>query len=239
MRYVRPDESIMFWAVSGGVDVSYQAAWLTDGLPGRPVRGSGGLALNAIGPTRTIGLVAAINTNVTGSITTSFGTIPAPTLGPDGINLNPWLAVAPSAWGTVTMFASGNPAIVGELYAGNSRTLERDLLVEPDFDTADVFPWEGEFSSLAPYDNGVTFRRLAGQTIVSQAGMTDIENWWLSTRRGTRPTLIVPFEDKNDAWLVVFKYRAKSLYRDPVGSATPGQVWGVSFEFLELPRYRW
>jgi hypothetical protein len=239
MRYVRPDESIMFWGVTGTVQTTYSAAWLTDGLPGFPARGATSLSLTASGSARTISLLAAVNTNITGTIGISGGvtaTIPAATYRKDAIPLNSWVAITPVVGATsLVMAVTQTPAIVGELYAGTSRTLERDLLVEPDFDPADTFPWEGEFSSLAPYDNGIDFRRLAGQTIVTQTGMTAIEDWWTSTRRGSRPTLIVPFEEKNDAWLVVFQYRAKSLYRDPAGV----QMYQVSFEFLELPRYRW
>jgi hypothetical protein len=133
------------------------------------------------------------------------------------------------------MAVTQTPAIVGELYAGRSRTLERDLFADPDFDPADVFEWEGEFSSLAPYDPGIDFRRLKGRTLVSQTGMDDIEAWWTSTRRGTRPTLIVPFENKNDAWLVIFRYSATATF----AKAATGQHYLVTFEFLELPRYRW
>lgn len=241
--YVRPDESFMFGSVTGTVDSDYNADWLVDGLAGRPVRrASGGLSLTATAlASRSVSLLSVVNHNISGAVGITGGvtaTIPAATLAEDDIYLNPWVRITPVAATSLVMAASGTPAIVGELYAGTCRELERQLLTEPEFDLSEPFEWEGEFSSLAPYDPGISDpRRLAGETIVTAQGMADIHAWYRSTRRGTRPSLIVPIDTVNDAWLVTFRYRWSPVF---MLQGSPGrELHRVSFEFLELPLVRW
>lgn len=233
----------MFGSAAGTVDADYDANWLVDGLASRPVRrASGGLSITATAlASRSVSLVAIVNHNISTSVGITGGvtaTIPAATLDDDGIYLNSFIRITPVAATSLVMAASGTPAIVGELYAGTARQLERQLLVEPEFDLADPFEWEGEASSLAPYDPGLSDpRRLAGETILNGDGMDDVKAWYASTRRGTRPTLIVPMDDVNDPWLVTFRYTARPHM---IIAGSPGRsIWRVFFEFLELPRVRW
>lgn len=241
--FCRPDQSFMFGTVSGTVDSDYNANWLLDGLAGRPVRrASGGLALTATAPaSRSVGIVAIVNHNIAGSVAISGGvtaTIPAATKTEDDIYLNSFVRITPVSASSLVMTAAGTPAIVGELYAGQVHELERQLAVEPEFDLAEPFDWEGEFSSLAPYDPGLSDpRRLSGETIVSGTGLDEIHAWYRSTRRGTRPSLIVPVNVVNDAWLVTFRYRWRPHMM--IDSNPARSLHKVSFEFLELPRVRW
>jgi hypothetical protein len=242
--YVRPDESFMFGSATGTVEATYDANWLVDGRAGRPVRGATGLSLTANAlAARTVGLIAVVNHNIAGAITVGAHTVPAATLGADGIYLNSFVSVTPFSTSSLALSASGTPSIIGELIAGTRRQLEMQLLSEPTFQMADSYDWEGEFSSLAPYDPGLTSRRLIGETILSDTGLADVHAWHASTRRGTRPTLIVPIDTVNDPWLVTFTYRwTPVIFLDAaIIAGNPGarSVHRVQFEFVELPRYRW
>jgi hypothetical protein len=247
--YVRPDESFMFGTVAGTVDTDYLANWLLDGRAMYPVRrSSGGLSLTVTAPaSRSVSLVAVVNHNIAGTVGISGGvtaTVPAATLSPDGSYLNSFTTIAPVTASSCVMAASGTPAIVGELIVGTARTLERNLLTEPEFEMADPFEWEGPAGSLPPYDSGVADpRRLRGDVLVSDTGLEAIHAWYRSTRRGVYPSLIVPIEDINDAWLVTFRYTwtAVFYFTAALRAAFPRtrSIHRVSFEFLELPRVRW
>lgn len=240
LLYVRPDESFMFGTVTGTVDAEYDADWLIDGRGSRPVRNTTNLSLTATAPSaRTVTLIAICNHNIAGTITVGGQAIGPATLGADGIYSNPYATVALGSQTSLALSCNGSPAIIGELYAGTSRTLERfQLHTGAELEEADPLTWEGDASSIPPYDPGVADARvLRGETLVSDTGLNDIRAWYRSTRRGTRPSLIVPIDTVNDAWLVTFTYRVELVRIHP---STPGQsIHRVQFEFVELPRVRW
>lgn len=233
----------MFGSVAGTVDANYDNDWLLDGRSGRPVRrASGGLSLTATAlASRSVSILALINHNISGAVGISGGvtaTIPAATLGADGIYLNPFVAISPVAASSLVMAASGTPAVVGELWAGTKRILGRQLRTEVTFEESDPFEWEGECSTLAPYDPGLAdARRIVGEAILDDDGLDDVREWYQSTRRGTRPTLIVPIDTINDAWLVVFRYSVQTVLIHKTDRSR--SIHRVSFEFTELPRVRW
>lgn len=241
LLYVRPDESFMFGSVTGTVDDTYLANWLVNGSPGYPVSGATGLTLTVTAlASRTVSLVAIVNHNLTGTVAISGGvtaTIPAATIGADDIPLNSFVSISPVPATSLVMTVAESPSIVGELIAGTARTLQRQLKTGVEWDPGDSLEWEGEFSSLPPYDRGLTARRLTGETLVNQAGLEDIQAWWLSTRKGSRPTLIVPIDRINDPWLVTFSYRYQTIIQGKT-SVHPG-IHRVQFEFSEIPRVRW
>lgn len=243
--YVRPDESYIGSTVTGTVEATYDADWLTDGRPGFPVRHATALNVTATPPTtREVGLIAVCNHNIAGTVDVEGNTIPAATLGGDGIYYNSFLAlVTPSSPTNLTLQVTQTPAIVGELYAGKRRELERQLLTEPTFDYGDPVDWDGEYPSIAPYDDGLSLpRRLIGEAYASDLSLPDLIAWHESTRKGTRPTLIVPRSGVNDAWLVTFSFRWRPVMDFDAAflQAHPGvrAVYKVSFDFLELPRSR-
>lgn len=238
--YVRPDESFMFGTVTGTVDAEYDNDWLVDGRGSRPVRNSSGLSLTATAPAaRTVTLIAVCNHNIAGAITVGGQAIGPATLGADGIYSNPYATVALGSVSSLALSCSGTPAIIGELYAGTQRTLERiQLHTGAELDETDPFEWEGDASSIPPYDPGVADARvLRGEALVSDTGLADVRAWYRSTRRGTRPTLIVPIDTINDAWLVTFQYRVELVRIHPTDPLQ--SVHRVQFEFTELPRLRW
>lgn len=239
--YVRPDEAFTYGSVSGTVDTTYEANWLVNGAPWMPVSGAGGLTLTVTAPaSRLVGLVAVVNHNLTGTVAISGGvtaTVPVAAVDADGIPYNPWVAVTPVSASSLVMTASGSPSIVGELIAGVKRTLQRQLHTGVEFDPDEPFDWVGEFSSIPPYDPGYEGRRLQGEALLTQAGLDDVHAWYASTRRGTRPTLIVPIDTVNDAWLVFFRYRYQTIIQGKTG--VHAGLHRVQFDFTEIPRVRW
>lgn len=240
-RYSRPDESFVGGSASGSVDTDFTANSLVNGAPGDPVKKTGGLSMTATGlASISVGVVAAINTNAAaGSITIGGGvtaTITVPALGAtNAVPLNPYALVTPVSASSVTVATSGS--VMGELWVGTIRTLERGLMVEADLGNADNFEWEGDFGSIPPNDNGVEWRTLSGTAVVSETGLADIQAWYRSTRRGTLPSLIIPFDGVNDAWLVTFTYSVAITWKHPSGGT--GSIYKVRFDFKEMPRSRW
>lgn len=228
--------------VTGTVEATYTADWLLDSNPRRPVRGTTGLTLTANAPAaRNVGIIALLNTNVVGTVSVGAHVVPAPTLGEDGMYLNPWVSVTPASASSYVLTATGTPTIIGGLWAGVRRTLNPGLLSKPTFEEAEPFEWE---AGHPPYDDGEADpRRLSAETIVNDDGLEAIRAWYRSTRRGTRPSLIVPYPDKQDAWAVTFRYDVTSDYYFTAAqrAADPRSrsVHRVTFEFLEIPRLRW
>lgn len=245
--YLRPDESLWGGSASGAVAADFDAAWLVDGRPGRPAKGASGTVSWGIqAPSAIAGfsIIAVCNHNVdagrdieiTGDVT---ATLTVPAWGKDGIPLNPFALVTPASLSSFSVDVAGNsaPVVVGEVVGGPARTLERQLRLESNFEALEPLAWDGRFGSVPPYDEGTASRMLKGTTFVTGQGYADIQAWYESTRRGTRPTLIVPDSATNDAWLVTFKWAAAPL---KVPSSTyADQVWRVELEFYEVPRTRW
>lgn len=243
MLFCRPDESFLYGTVTGTVDTDYDPDWLLDGRPGFPVhRATGGLALTATAlAARDVSILALINHNIAGTVAITGGvtaTIPAATLEADGIYLNSFVRIATVVGATsLVMTSAAAPATVGLLYAGKVRDFERDLAVD-DAEFSELstpFVWEGD---IPPYDDGYSEpRRLAGSCIVSGTGLADLRAWARSTRKGTRPSLLVPFESTNDAWLVTFRLSWQPLHVKESDAALSS--YRARLEFVEIPRVRW
>lgn len=239
--YSRPDESFVGGSASGSVDTDFTANSLVNGSPGDPVKKTGGLSMTATGlGSVVVGIVAVCNHNAAaGSITVSGGvsaSITVPALdATNAVPLNPYALISSVSASSVSVSTSGE--VIGELWVGKTRSLERGLRVDADVGNEETYEWEGEFGSIPPNDNGVEFRTLSGTSVVSETGLADIKAWYRSTRRGTLPSLIVPFEGVNDAWLVTFSYSYQIHWKHPSGGAN--SVYIVTFNFTELPRTRW
>lgn len=248
MFYMRPDEN---WAyggvVSGAVADTYLPDWLVDGLPGRPVRSASGsppgalslTIVNAAGPVSLIVIghhnlivPVTIGGDVTATIT------PAATRPPNGIPLNPFAIVDPSVnVDTLTVTTSGNdvPDVIGELAAGVLREMtpvriENASVTIDDFATAA----RGVAFSVLPYDRGLTRRVLTGQQYYEGDDLADLQAWWEAQRASSRPSILIPDPDVNDAWFVNFQ----GFTYQPVGPKSR-DLYLVQFTFTEYPRGRW
>lgn len=255
--YVPPVPSLMYAAVTGTVDADFNANWLTDGLPGFPVKVSGAIDLT-ITPSAalTADLFAVCHHNIPAGVPVTLSDVGSPsstlvTVTPsdwpdDDIPQNPWTRLdTPIVLSTARLEVAaqgGSPAdglVIGELFGGLAQELEYELFIDQDWDESKPFPWES--ASLAPYDDGTSDpRRIRAQTIVSDIGMAAIRSWYRSTRRGTLPTLIVPDDRMNDAWLAQFQYSLRPMWLADISSPmTNESLIPVTFEFVELPRTRW
>lgn len=246
MRYVRPDESLLGAPVSGSVDADYTANWLTDGRPSFPVRVTGTLNLTVTpggSPDPMVDVIALCHHNIQQAATITLGgslsggITTAPVLA-DGIPFNLYRILdSPVSVNTLVLGVSGNsvPVVIGYLFAGLSRT-STPLHLGRAVTQSEPFAWEGETLTQAPYDPGLAdARRISGECILTDTELAAVQAWYASTRRGTRPTLIIPDENVNDAWLAVFRYASQDL-----GPNTyPGALHQVTFEFVEVPRVRW
>lgn len=246
MIFVRPDESLLGSSVAGTVDATYTADWLTDGRPAYPVRRTGNLslAMTPVGspaPSCDVFAVHHHNLDAAATITLSGDvstTIPTDGVPPDLIRNNWYRRItAPVPVDSLTLAITGNSGpIVTSFYAGLGRELETPLFLGRGIEPSEPFAWEGEARLQAPHDPGYAEpRRLRGECVLTEDGLTDVRDWYASTRRGTRPTLIIPDENYNDAWLVVFRYTAQ----DFAPGDYPDALHAVTFEFVEIPRLRW
>jgi hypothetical protein len=239
MRLVPSYQSIMFAPVSGSVDTTYVDDWLTNGLPGFPVKKTGGSLSLTVSPSPavmvdTLAIVnhkvkAAASVSVSGSIST---TIPTAAWEWDDIPVG-WfrLLAAPVSASSLVLAVSGNsdPVIIGEFYAGLSIVFP-GMLHGIRFAPGHTFPWEGEFASLAPFDSGVApSRRMAGNLILTAAQHAQLVSAHASQRNGSRPVLFINDDDVNDAWLAQFDFESDK------GEG----YYFVSLEVVEIPRTRW
>lgn len=238
MRLVSPYGSFIGASVSGSVDATYKASWLTDGLPATPVRKTGGsISLGATASARNIDVLAvthhrikqAASISITGSVTT---TIPTSAWNEDDIPYN-WFRIlgAPVSTTNLSIAVTGNtdPVIIGEMYAGLSFTLP-DFLNRRAFEPGEPFEWEGELAGLAPYDPGLSEpRRESGLLILTNAQFAQLKSCVTGARRGTLPVLYIPDDNVNDAWLAQLRYTEQH----------EEGFHFVTLDIVEIPRTRW
>lgn len=238
--YVRPDEMVRDWTVTGGADTTYLDEWLFDGRPGRPTRAADvNPSWVASGSPTAVTLLAVINHTVTPGNGIVFGgqlsaSLAAPALGAHGIALNPWTLVDSTLCSSVTVAVTSNagPVIIGEVVMGRARTLERHLRQRPVFTHRyPVVREEAEFDSLLPYDKGLVSRQLRGELSLSDAGLAEFQAWWESTKGGSLMSLIVPDPTKPDALAVRMQDFAFE-------AGAPGRH-RLTVVFDEFPRSRW
>jgi hypothetical protein len=258
MRYIRPDESLMFSPVTGTVDTDFQANWLMDGLPGYPAQTTGSMSLTVTPATAMeVDLIVVCHHNINQGATITLGgslssTIETQAHPPDGIPTNWYRLLDTPVSVSSLVFAvtgqGGSPAeavIVGELYAGLSRTLPA-LHLGRQLSPGAMFPWEGQFSSLAPYDPGVhRTLRVRGTCILQETELNELHAFYVSQRNGNRPVIIVPDYPVEAAWLCQFNYDAADFVPGDASAAvgSPGvetqAMFTVTLEIVEIPRLRW
>lgn len=233
MRMVSPHRSILNNAVSGTPDATYLAQWLTSSSPGHAVRTTGNMSLTATAGI-SIDTVAVISHRITPGATItagSLGTIPTTAWRSDGIPRNYGRIVTPASPASIAFTVTGNTGyiVVGLLYAGLSYTFN-DFLSGRRYTPDAPFPWEGEFSSLAPHDPGMSARRrVSGRVILSDASFAELEETFEAQRLGSKPVLWWEDDNINDPWLVQFSFDHEH---------TENRNF-VNLEIAEIPRLRW
>jgi hypothetical protein len=242
---------------AGAVDTDYQAAWLTDGRPGRPVRATSGALTFTITngsftpgslPTLPSGhtnktLVVLANTNIVGATITVSGTISgsitAPTTQWNGINYSPYLLTTLTTLSTVTVAITGatEDVIIGEAMIGSAIELWPPPPPEDQSIEWNDFPMEnagGEFASVQPYYRGIESRKLTFTQYYNRTMLDELIKAQRSQRAGEQPLVIVPNSTINDAWVV---YMAPVKYSVHAGGPSP--TFRVELSFTEYPRSNW
>ena len=239
---MRPDEWATFGASvttsAGTTDSDYTDDWICDGRPGRPARATNGtVTWSATFTSAEVGLIVLGNCNSDVNATIGGGasaTVTAGALQPDGIRLNGFATVTPANETNLTVAFSGatSAVVLGEFMAGKYRTLglpvyTGDQRSDRDFTRS----MEMDLASIPPYDPGLAARTWECNFILSTADKEILRGCFLAQKNGTKPTVIVPDSDTNDAWICFMSA--------PVAKPVSGRHWSVDVTFSEVPRVRW
>ena len=239
MKYMSPANMITIGAaVSGTVETGYDPNALCDGDPQNPVRTtSTGASFTAVGNSiNGVNGVVLAHTNLDAGINVTIGgglsgTLVTPIVFGDGIPRNGWKEVTPANTGTVSISLAGNSqtVVLGELIAG---VLEQvDLLTGATYHEDDYRMAGDSVTRRVGYDMGYAARLIDAQMIVTSAQLASIEAWRRASRQTSRPSVIIPFEDSNDAILVIWS--------DYQVQPWEGDYFQVSASWQELTRTRW
>ncbi len=238
------------------MDDTYLEQWLVDAEPGHPVVYTGN-------PTYTVtpdaamdvdfiaihhhNIVPAATVTLGGSLSSSIDLWP---IRPDGIAPNAYrLLDTPTSTSTLTLSVSGNGAmtIIGGLYAGLSRTLPALHLGRHSVPRK-VRPFEGEFSSLAPYAKGIGpgLLSVTGTFILTEAQLNELAAWHESQQEGSVPAILLPDYPVGKPMLVQFDYEYDDFVPgtapmddgSPVANE-PEALFTVTMDVREYPLLKW
>lgn len=239
IRYMSPHKMASLGAaVSGTVDTSYDNDWLCDGDVRYPVRVASAFSLTASWTSQSVNGAVVANHNLGASVVCTLSGIGTVTTGPvpeNLIRLNPWATFSPVTVAGTTLTIPGSNLVVGELFVGTWDTVHG---IPPDADMMMIpylIPDRGEYGGLA-IDKSAESRSIAGNIWLTDAEKLGMDAWWRATRNSSLPSILIPFQDLNDAWVVQFESYRPRPYVHPVVN---GGVWNVSVAWREIPRYRW
>lgn len=227
-------------ATSGALTVTItNASFTTNPSASSSVSPSGG-ALEYARQRKTV--VAIVNTNVVGTVAVSgsvSGTIPAQVPPPNSIFQNTYILATEGSLSTLTLAFASNPTsvVVGEVMAGLAIELypgppPRNQGVE--FIPFDMDDQGGDFLSVPKYDLGLEARKLTWTQYYRKDVVDELIAMYRGQRNGSRPSLLIPNSDKQDAWVGFFDPIRWKVY---AGGSNP--MCEVELGFTELPRSRW
>ena len=234
---------------SGSVEATYDANWLTDGLPLKPVRGtSANPAWTVAGTSRPCNFAAVINSNASVGTTASVSGVNLSVVqgaSAGRVPFNPWAVLKDATTGALlppvnlalsTFTFSGNsvnPLIVGQLVVGQAFELERPI--QPGgrraYGRFNQQPDPSVDGQIRVYRRDKLGRTFSGSTTATTAGMDALIDWYESTEDNQLMSVIVPDPLLPDAWAVKFS---------DFGYERQGpDLYSVTLSFQELPRKRW
>lgn len=206
MRYVRPDENWMRSASSitaTSAQTGYAATKVANQDPAWPWWASSGSATLTIdlGTSRSVGIIALIHNNGDDLRTITIGgdistTIAASTQ----VNGYPrnvaYIPASPVTAQNLTIAIASNSLdwAIGEVVIGSLRSLPSSFKIGAEVETSrqvirDVDDqYRHEFRS----DLGAELWRMSGRLQLSDSDLSDLLDWWQSTRGGVLPTLVLP-----------------------------------------------
>jgi hypothetical protein len=254
LKFMRADENVLYGGTvtttAGTTDTTYTDDWLVDGRGGRPAKATNGtVTWSAVGlASGTIGgcVVHSHNIEAARTITIAGGVISLSLAGPavrtNGIPVNPWGSTTEASGTTVSVAVASNPSavVIGELLAGKFRDTSRGFQVgRVEIGYLDIgrIQSRNRSGSVPDFDLGLCARYIKGVARANAADRTLLEDWYESTRNDTRPSVLIPFDTVQDAWVVSWssppKFSAR-MYR-----SSSSAYYEVQLEFEEWPRKRW
>lgn len=251
LKFLRPDENLCYGASvatsSGTTDSTYTDDWLCDGRPGRPAKATGTSVTWAITvPSGTLSIVVLHNHNLTAGTITIGGTIAptltVPTARTNGIPVNPWGTDTEATGTSVTVAIANNAAnvVIGEVLAGKVRETSRGLQISRTswgYLDVGVIGRRNRTGSVGERDLGICARWLKSTLRCKDSDRALIEGWFEASRSGTRPSVIIPWSDANDAWVVQFSEPPRFTPLRHI--STSSGLWDCDLAFEEEPRRRW
>lgn len=244
-KFMRADENVLYGgSVAGGAASGFNDDWLVDGKVNQPAKASTGTQTwTATGTTGTISLIVVANHNIDAGRTITIGgdvstTMVGPAARTNGINVNPWKEITPVSGNdvSVAVASNANPLVIGELLAGRLRETTHGLRVRTPFVIESrSIRHETEGGTVIHYERPFIRRGIRTSMGATQSELDLLIDWYESTRANTRPSVILPFDEHQDAWVVEFVRLDYAPYRYTASSGT----YDVSMEFAEFPRYRW
>jgi hypothetical protein len=235
------DMQTLYAAVTGPAESTYSEAWLTDGLPGKPLRAlDGSPAWSVSGLPKDVNGVAIINHNLDAALEAevtgdALATLVVPPYHGEYYPVNPFALTTPTVEDVedLTLTIAGNSQIVvlGQFVAGLFREVdlfEQGGPVEPvSFNKQP----DSQMGNIAVHDMQKAARKINGTARVNPAGSDAIFDWYWSTRDGVRFGLIVPDSTLNDVWAVKFAAMPQRTIK--------GGLHSVTLSFVEIPRKVW
>lgn len=234
------DMQTLYAPVSGPAEALYSNDWLTDGLPGKPLRAvDGSAAWSTTNPPKDVNGFAIVNHDldaanepeVTGD---AEGTLIVPPYH-DQYPVNPFVLLEEPVEDvqnlTLTITGNSQIVVVGQFVAGFFREVD---LFEQGGAVAPVsfnHQADGQMGNIAVYDQQKAARTIKGTARVTPAGAEALMRWFWSTRDGVRFGLIVPDSTINDVWAVKFTAMPERTIK--------GGMHSMTLSFLEIPRRVW
>lgn len=242
--YLSPHESFMGAAVTGTVDDTYEATDLCDGDPHFEISRTGNLSLTAAGSSLT-GINGAViaNHNLVATTVVTFGggigahTATAPVVPPDGIRENfsvLWTPAVTASGFTIAITSHPTRIVIGEVFVGQFR----EMRAMPSgsnlgFRAINVAAG-GEYGGIDT-DRGAAPPRVYGGTVyLNDAAFADLKAFYLATRNGSRPGVIIPFPSRDPLVVKFTTFNPQPVAVDIQEDA----AWQVNVEWEELARFR-
>jgi len=244
---MRPDENILYGgAVSGGAASGFSDDWLVDGVVNKPAKATTGTQTWTVTPlvAGTVDFIAVANHNIDAARTITIGgdvsaTLAGPAARANGINVNPWAQVSSVAGvDNITIGVSGNSSAltIGEFFAGKLRESSYGMRVRTPFTPSySGIRHETDGGTALIYELPFVRRGISTSMGADDSDLEQFLAWFEAARANTRPSVIIPFDDQQDAWVVEF---LRLTYEPILYQSSSSATYMVTMEFAEFPRYR-
>lgn len=167
------------------------------------------------------------------------GAFSVPVMRPGGIPYGLWFTLSsPVSVSNLTLTIASNPTDIriGEFIVGLKEELAVLLNGNDQMDESGMFDHddEGDVGSLPPYDPGWERMTFTGSLLATGTERQFVRDWVSGARGNTRPGVIIPYADVNEAYVVKV---SQCSFQEVVGEGN--RLYDGQFTFLEFKRNRW